>query len=317
MSFARDVKAELCQEIPLITQERLAVLAGFISACGTIKIRGFSQYSLAFTGENPTVIRYLFSIIKAQYGYVGEIYVEKDYQLQRRNLYRLLIEDLHITKEILFDTHMIADGYVVTGSNLRMEEALLASEDQTYAFLKGFFLGSGTVLHPQKYYLLEFLASMEYQADLLTRLLENMSYVVHRAKRGNYYVVAIRDGNGLSELLTGLGAYQALFVLENVRIQKDINNQVNRLVNCETANVSRIANQSIEQRQVIEQLKQMSLWNDIDETTKKLANLRIQYPYDSLTALGERMDPPLTKSAVHYRLNKLKNYKKELERDKS
>ncbi|NLY08431.1 MAG: DNA-binding protein WhiA [Tissierellia bacterium] len=312
MSYSSHLKNELTKIIPTEDCCIISEIAGLIGSCATIKIQGFNKIGLEFSGENPAVIRLVFKLLKIQYGYSMDIVAAKNNQLQQKNLYRGLVYDTHVASEVLFDTRIMENGSwslePVTTDKLK----LMNNPCCRYSYLRGFFLGSGFMLNPKKNYQLEFIAGHQDQAEYISNLLKVDGIPASYYLRGNIHVLTIKDSEGISDLLSGMGALKAMLELENIRILKSMKNNVNRIVNCETANMSKTINRSMIQIDIINKIRKTPLWNNLEEDLVKLALLRIKYPTDSLQELGDRMSPPISKSAVNYRFNKLMKIGKEL-----
>ena len=134
-------------------------------------------------------------------------------------------------------------------------------------------------------------------------------------KRENKYIVYIEEGESISNFLAYIGANKSVLKFENTRVIKEVRNKVNRLVNCETANLNKTINTSVKQIEDIKYLKQIKKFNELTEKEQELANLRIENPNASLQELGEMLDIKLSKSGVNHRLasimKKASNYKNE------
>ncbi len=121
----------------------------------------------------------------------------------------------------------------------------------------------------------------------------------------NQYSIYIKEGEQISNFLALIGANKAVLHFEDIRIQKEMRGKVNRLVNCETANLNKTINASIEQIEAINKLKQKGEFNKLDDNLKEIANLRLEHPNVSLIDLGKMLRVPIGKSGVNYRLKKI------------
>ena len=118
-------------------------------------------------------------------------------------------------------------------------------------------------------------------------------------------IIYIKEGEEISKFLAFIGASKAVLKFEEIRVQRHMNNKVNRLVNCESANLNRVLNASVDQINAIKRLKKTGKFKKLDENLKQIAELRLKYPDISLIELGQKLNPPLGKSGVNYRLTKI------------
>ena len=181
--------------------------------------------------------------------------------------------------------------------------------------LRGTFMGSGTITDLQNRYHLEILFDKLKNAKYINQILLEFGIKSNVMKRENKYIVYIEEGESISNFLAYIGANKSVLKFENTRVIKEVRNKVNRLVNCETANLNKTINTSVKQIEDIKYLKQIKKFNELTEKEQELANLRIENPNASLQELGEMLDIKLSKSGVNHRLasilKKASNYKNE------
>lgn len=173
--------------------------------------------------------------------------------------------------------------------------------DFVRAFIRGVFLGSGSINNPENTYHLEISLSSVKKMDFIIEVLKN--YDIYLKQTENY--LYIKDGEEISKFLAFIGANKSVLKFEEIRVQKYMNNKVNRLVNCKTANLNKTLNASVEQIDAINKLKKIGEFQKLDESLKEIANLRLQFPDISLVELGQKLKNPLGKSGVNYRLKKI------------
>ena len=188
---------------------------------------------------------------------------------------------------------------------IALDEDIYESDEAKRAFLRGAFVISGTITNPQKGYSCELLTYNENMSYLAAEILEDFGIKANTVKRNNYYVTYLKDKNSISDFLNIIGAHRLMMDFMVTQIEKDINNRENRTSNCQTANLDKTITASAIQSKAIMKLKTMPIWENIDDTTKELAELRLKYFDMSLAAIGERMSPPMTKSSVNRRMKKL------------
>lgn len=169
------------------------------------------------------------------------------------------------------------------------------------AFIRGVFMGSGSINNPEKKYNLEF--TLKNQKDL-DKILNKLKQVdIYLKERNN--TLYTKDGEEISKFLAFIGANKSVLKFEEIRVQRQMNNKVNRLVNCESANFNKILNASVEQVEAIKKLKQSGRFEKLDEGLKEVAELRLEYPDIPLQELGKKLSEPIGKSGVNYRLKKI------------
>ncbi len=173
------------------------------------------------------------------------------------------------------------------------------------AYLRGAFLCVGSVSDPEKSNHLEFVCTKEDEARILTEYMAEFEIVAKTIRRKNHFVVYLKDGEEIVDLLNVMGAHVSLMEFENQRILKEISNSVNRRVNCETANIAKTVNAAAKQVEDIILIRDTSGFGGLPQGLREIAQARIDYPDASLKELGSYLDPPVGKSGVNHRLRKL------------
>ena len=173
------------------------------------------------------------------------------------------------------------------------------------AFLRGAYLCIGSMSNPGKSYHLEFDCVREERAHLLQRLIADFDIPAKIARRKKYYVVYVKEGSAICDMLNIMGAHVSLMDFENHRIVKEVRNSVNRKVNCETANITKTVNAAATQVRDIELIRETCGLGSLPETLREIAELRLEYREATLQELGELLIPPVGKSGVNHRLRKL------------
>lgn len=173
------------------------------------------------------------------------------------------------------------------------------------AFVRGAFLASGYVVDPQKGYHLEWVLPSEEGAAAVQEVLAAEGIPAKAIQRKGGWVVYIKEADAIAEVLTLVGAHHTLFLFEDVRVMKGVRNQVNRLVNAETANVDKAVAAALKQAEAIRMLQRRVGLANLPARLRAVAEARLAFPYVSLKELGEQMDPPLSKSALGHRMRRL------------
>ncbi len=182
------------------------------------------------------------------------------------------------------------------------------------AFLRGAFLAAGSVTDPEKSYHLEIVCDTKRQSDIVSNIIKSFDVIPKTITRKKYYVVYVKDGSGIVDLLNVMGAHMSLMNMENVRILKDFRNKYNRQVNCEVANLNKTVSAAVKQINDIEYISKTKGLKFLSEGLRQLAELRVEYDQASLKELGDMMSPPLGKSGVNHRLRKISEIADELRR---
>ena len=173
------------------------------------------------------------------------------------------------------------------------------------AFIKGAFLGGGTVIDPQKNYNLEIITPHIELAQNMTQILKDAGFIFKLVVRKSKYVLYLKNSESIVDFLTYMGAYKAQMEYINIKIEKEIRNDMVRAINSETANIEKTINASVEQVRAIEKVDELYGLDNIEEDLRKVALLRLEHKNLSLNELGKRFNPPMSKSWVNRRIKKL------------
>ena len=207
----------------------------------------------------------------------------------------------------------IYDSYVIRQSGLLLDICDYRSQPFfefkqvccRRAFLRGAFLAAGSVSNPEKTYHLEFMTKNTEQAEQLIVLMQEFEIDAKMIRRKNLPVVYLKEGEQIVRLLNVMSAHSALMELENLRIVKDMRNSVNRIVNCETANLNKTAQAAWQQRAAIEFIEEMVGLDSLNDGLQEIAVLRKANMEASLKELGEMLSPPIGRSGVNHRLQRI------------
>ena len=192
-----------------------------------------------------------------------------------------------------------------------IEEALKKQEYQK-AIIRGLFMGAGSINNPDNKYHLEIVLSTKDNLKVAQELLQGLGVLVKTMQSNNRYSIYIKEGEEISKFLALIEANKAVLKFEDIRIKKEMRGKVNRIVNCETANLNKTINASIEQIAAIEKIKKKGKFNKLDDNLKEIATLRLENPDMSLVELGKLLKNPIGKSGVNYRLKKIMEIANEL-----
>jgi len=299
MSFSNNVKNELCS----VENIRGCCIASEI--CGIIKLIGQYYYDngkpakiVVNTESNSVAIR--FSQGLADFYGIKSV-VNKKAGRGSKSSYEISIPVNDISEDILSDLEaVIPEYYKYSGSS--------SGKCCVKAFLRGSFLASGYVADPNKSYHLEISARDEETAGILCALMEDFELNPKIVLRKGAYVVYIKDAELISDFLKLTGAHKSLLDYENIRVEKEMRNNINRAVNCETANLQKTLDASFKQIESIKYIQDTKGLGVLPEPLRELAVLRLENPDLSLSELGNMLDPVLGKSGVSHRMRRIINY---------
>ncbi|MGG7178215.1 DNA-binding protein WhiA [Clostridium paraputrificum] len=311
MSFSSKVKGEISRYTDISKSEALAQISAIMKVGGTI---GFSGKGLSFkiTTENPASARLIFTLLKEHFDIHSRLMVKKSNSLKKNNIYMVLIDEEMGVRDLLRDTGILRDIDGVMSLDYRIEEEMISGDEEKRAYIRGAFLGGGSVSNPEKTYHLEFVTHSEEYAIDLCKLINSYGLNSKVIQRKNSFIIYIKEGEQIVDLLNIVGAHTSLLELENIRIMKEMRNNVNRLVNCETANLSKTVNAAVRQVESIKLIQSQIGLKRLPKNLREIAELRLNYPDESLKELGEMLEPPVGKSGVNHRLRKIEKIAEEL-----
>lgn len=289
-SFSVLTKEELCK-----TEggDFSAELAGMILFGGVISAEG-----VRFTTENTDVLgRY-----KELCGLVG---LKECELVSAEGAARyVVVSEAEYTLSQIMKSFEVADrstGIVRYGISLSVTE----DGESRRSFIKGAFLGGGTVIDPEKNYNLEIVSPYKGLSKDFSELLSRSGFEFKTAMRKSKYVLYVKNSEMIIDFLAYIGAYRAQMDIINIKIQKEVNNSFTRTVNSETANIEKTINAAVRQAKAIDVIEKTVGLNELPDDLRELALLRLEYKSESLVRLGQMLDPPLGKSGVNHRFNRI------------
>lgn len=304
MSFSSDVKKELTC-IPIGARHcQLAEIASMIIMAAEIDNK-LNQFNIKFHTENAAIARKYFTIIKKAFNINTEVVSNMHKKLGKKQTYTIITKNSEDAERILKATTLLKyeeGNYVL---RRHVDANIVQNICCKRAYLRGAFLGSGSLSDPEKGYHLEFVHETEEEAEFLKSLMYTLDIDPKILPRKNNYILYLKEGTQIVDLLNIMGAHIALMELENVRIVKEVRNNVNRIVNCETANLKKTVSAAVRQVQDIEFIQNTIGIAALPENLQQIANYRLEYSSSSLKELGELLSPPVGKSGVNHRLKKI------------
>lgn len=209
-----------------------------------------------------------------------------------------------------YDISIQGKMFTITCPKIKIQTENLPKE-QIKNVIRGAYLGSGSINNPENTYHLEIGIRRKEYANLIIKGLNEYDIKCNCIEKNKEYTIYLKDGEEISKILALLGANKSVLKFEEIRVQREMKNKINRIVNCETANMNKTMNAAIEQIDAIRKLKENGKFEKMEKTLKEIAELRIQNPSASLTELGKMSQPPISKSGVNYRLKKIMEIGKE------
>ena len=308
MTFSAGAKGELSRLE--LSEEccELAELSGILHTAGSISISG-GAFSLRIDTENPAVARRIFLLVKSLYGMQIKTQMHTN-QLKRNHIYSLIIDE-RIARMAAQDTRLLGSE----GISFGLESDFLSGRCCKIAFLRGAFLGGGSVTNPEKRYHMEFVSSQKEFADSLLNIINELGISAKSINRHKSYVVYIKESEAIVTLLTMMGAHSTILKIENIRVMKSVRNSVNRKVNCETGNLTKMVNASVGQLENIAYIEENLGLDKLSEPLREAALARRQNPEATLLELADIMGSA-SKSGVNHKFRKLNSIAEELKRAK-
>ncbi len=219
--------------------------------------------------------------------------------------YQITLPKVKFIEEISYEGQDILLSTDYKGKLEKIENINEQEEMAIKALIRGIFLGSGSVNNPENKYHLEMILSTEQSAKTIKKLIEKVEIHMKEMKRKNGYSLYLKEGEEISKLLAFIGANSAVLKFEEIRVLRDMKNNINRKVNCETANLSKTIQASVKQINAIQKLQKEGKFETLPEPLKEIALLRLENPDASLIELGQMLKEPIGKSGVNHRLKQL------------
>lgn len=316
MSFSSEVKDELSRQLSQARHCQIAEAAAIISLCGRILISSEDRYCIKIHTENISVARKYFTLLKKTFHANTQISIKQNLYFKKSKLYTVTVGNHEDAMRILQAVRLI-DEHQEIGENLSVVGNLVVQQSCCKrAFIRGAFLATGSISDPEKAYHFEIVCATIEKAEQLREIIAVFSIEAKIIRRKKYFIVYIKEGSQIVDILNVMEAHVALMNLENVRILKDMRNSVNRRVNCETANIHKTVSAAVRQRKDIEYIRDTIGFGAISENLSEIASKRLEQPEATLKELGAMLHPPVGKSGVNHRLRKLSGIAESLrERD--
>lgn len=296
MSFSNDVKNELSRIETNDAAADKAELLGLLRMSGAIIIRGMNV-GIHFSTENAALARRVLHMLKNNYQVRTEVVITRSRRLKKNNRYQVHVLPAPKVSVALNELQLLS----MEGD---LKNPLLATHNCRRTFLRGAFLGGGSISRPASDYHLEMVTGNENFAQTIIKVMQSFSLKAKLTDRKNEYIVYLKDGESIISFLSVIGAHNAMMELENVRIVKEMRNNVNRAVNCETANLNKVVKAAVRQVSCIKYIDAHGGLGQLPPLLQDAARLRLAHPDVSLNDLVE-YSGGLGKSGINHRFKKL------------
>lgn len=299
MSFAAQTKKELTMVEASDCCEQ-AELSALIRMNGSVQVSN-KKIVLDISTENAAIARRIYSLLKKHFHIHTELLVRKKMRLKKNNVYIVRIPAR--VEEILQELKIASEGFIFhPGINPELTRKNCCKR----AYLRGAFMAGGSVNNPEgSSYHLEIASMYEEHCKALVDLANEFHLNARCIERKKGFIFYIKEGEKIIELLSIIGAHQALFKFEDVRIMRDMRNSVNRIVNCETANLNKTIGAAVRQIDNIKLLQKEVGLENLPEKLREVAEVRLAHPDMNLKEVGELLKGTVSKSGVNHRLRKI------------
>ncbi len=312
MSFSGDVKKELALSNNKRRHCQLAELAAIVALGGQIVIRPFGRCIIKVQTENFFVAKKYCTLLRKTFNINADVAVRFFSTSKSTKLYTVSISKSSDCLMIMQALKLFDKKKGFCFANELVSPILIQQNCCKRAFLRGAFLVTGSMSDPKKSYHLEIVCTTAEKAKQLQELMISLTLSAKTVLRKKQYVVYIKEGDQLVDALNLMDAHVSLMELENIRILRDIANNINRQTNCEVANSQKTITASAKQRDDILLIEKTSGLASLPPTLYEIAVLRLENPDISIKELGEMLSPPIGKSGVNHRLRKLNHLANEI-----
>lgn len=302
MSYASEVKKELTT-LEVHREHAKAELTALIRMNGSVSIYN-QRLVLNIQSENAAIARRMYSLLKDHYNSEGELLVRRKMKLKKNNIYivrlkhgvRELLDELEIFDGLSFKTHV--------------SEEIMMNEQKQRSYLRGAFLAGGSVNSPEtSRYHLEIYSNYEDHNQDICQIMNQFDFNARTIERRNGYITYLKEAEKIADFLALVGAHNSMMRFEDIRIVRDMRNSVNRLVNCENANMNKTIDAAAKQIENIEFIDEMVGLDKLPIKLKEIAVLRLENPDVSLKELGEMVPSgEISKSGINHRIRKINEY---------
>lgn len=306
MSFTTEVKEELSRVEPICSHCDAATLAALIRIEGTIFLHGPGKFRLEISTDAPQVARFIIRALHGRYSLKTDLTMRRSV-LHKTPNWLIEVPSQPGLNEALQDLGIVGEEGLQRG----IDAQLVKKSCCAAAYLRGVFLGSGFISNPRGDFHFELTVESQTMANDIVELMATKNIHAKIVNRRNTHTVYLKSGSAISSFLAFVGAHQAALKMENERVIKSVRNDVNRRVNAEIANQAKTAEAAVDQIQAIRTLLEHQDIKTLSPGLQDYIRLRVRYPEATLKELGERANPPLSKSAIYHRVRRVEQMAKE------
>lgn len=303
MSFSLEIKEELETRIDTAKHCQIAEFAAIMAFCGKVRRRTGGLMGLELTTENEVVRRKVVELAIKAFSASEESF-EVEYEGKNNRIIHIFINDEKLIAKILMAIKWCDDNFTVV-EPVFVNHRIIQKECCKRAFIRGAFLAAGSISDPNKSYHYEIVCEYEEDAVQMQELLKFFNLDAKIIQRKRNYVTYIKEGNNITDVLNIMGAFVSQMKLYNVMILKGMRNDVNRKVNCETANLNKTIEAAVKQIRDIEYVRDTVGFESLSDGLREVAEIRLKNPDMKLKDIGELLNPPVGKSGVNHRLRKI------------
>ena len=304
ITFSGKIKGELSRHWSEARHCQIAEVAAIVSMCGKVMIDSRERYSVKVRTENLSVARKYFTLLRKTFNIEIEAFVSRNKSNENVS-YTVMIKKHDDAMRVLQTSKLINEDGEISEEFSIVKNLIIQHSCCKRAFIRGAFLAAGSMSNPEKSYHIEIVCAAEKKAEQLKTIINSFGLDAKVIIRKKAYVVYLKEGSQIVDLLNIMEAPVALMEMENVRILKEMRNSVNRKVNCETANINKTVSAAMKQVEDIQYIRDTIGLKKLPEGLQEIAKLRLEYPNETLKELGDLLSTPLGKSGVNHRLRKL------------
>ncbi len=303
MSYASEVKKELTTLEVNHTENGKSELMALIRMNGALSLIDH-QFVLSIQTENPATARRIYWLLERFYGIKSELIVRRKMKLKKNNLY--------IVKLRSGSSIVLQDLDIIAGAQLKqtVADSFLATDGPVRSYLRGAFLATGSVNNPEtSRYHLEIYSLYEEHNNSICEMMNHYHLNARKTERRSGYITYLKEGEKIADFLSLIGATSSMLKFEDIRIMRDMRNSVNRIVNCENANMNKVADAATKQIQNIKFIDDTVGLHKLPVKLQQVAVARVSHPDVSLKELGDLVEGgPISKSGINHRLRKINEY---------
>lgn len=302
MSYASDVKKELTM-LEVHRENAKAELIALIRMNGAMSLANH-HFVLNIQTENPAIARRIYQLLKQFYDLESELLVRRKMKLKKNNLYIVRVNAG--SEMVLKDLGIFKEGQLIE----EVPASLFENDGQVRSYLRGAFLAGGSVNNPEtSRYHLEIYSLYEGHNEMIANMINKYDLNARTTARRGGFITYLKEGERIADFLSLIGATSAMLKFEDVRIMRDMRNSVNRLVNCENANLDKVANASSKQIENIKFIDEMVGLGQLPPKLREVAEVRLANKEVSLKELSTMIPSgTISKSGINHRLRKINEY---------